>query len=261
MSIRPVLGTSAVIFIACVLSGPVAAQGTWADRLKGAAPPAPAATEAGPTDPATSTVPAEAEYDTMVGALKDALEVGSGHAVAAAGKTDGFMGNPAIRIPMPGFLEDASSMLRGTGLGPQADALEKGMNRAAEQASAKAGGIMAEAISRLVIDDPRAVLIGAPDGATRLLRRRAGERLFDDLRPLVEASMTQTDASAAFADLNKQIAQRLPALGTLEDMDLTDYVTVKTLDGLFLLLAEEEKKIRLTPEARTTDLLREVFGG
>jgi hypothetical protein len=229
------------------------AQGTWADRLKGSAP-AEAATQEAPA------VTFGTEHETVIAGLRETLGTSAERAIASAGKTDGFSGNSSIDIPLPGFLEDASSLLRGAGLTAQIDALDTDMNRAAESAAALAGPALYEAIQQLTIDDPRTLLIGARDSTTRLLRRRQGESLFEALRPNVEAALLEANAVQEFAELNQQIGQRLPALGTLEEIDLTDYVTQKTLDGLFLLMGEEESRIRENPEARTSNLLREIFG-
>jgi hypothetical protein len=244
---------SLLLATAALIPLTAAAQSTWADRLKGSAP-AEATTQEAPA------VTFGTEHETVVAGLREALGTSAERAIASAGKTDGFQSNSSIDIPLPGFLEDASSLLRGAGLTAQIDALDTDMNRAAESAAALAGPALYEAIQQLTIDDPRTLLIGARDSTTRLLRRRQGESLFEALRPNVEAALLEANAVQEFADLNQQIGQRLPALGTLEEIDLTDYVTQKTLDGLFLLMGEEESRIRENPEARTSDLLREIFG-
>ena len=229
------------------------AQSTWADRLKGSAPAEASAQEA-------PAVTFGTEHETVIAGLREALGTSAERAIASAGETDGFHNNAGIRVPLPGFLEDASSLLRGAGLTAEIDALDQDMNRAAESATALAGPALYDAIKQLTIDDPRTLLIGARDSTTRLLRRRQGESLFEALRPNVEAALLEANAVEEFSELNQQIGQRLPALGTLEEIDLTDYVTQKTLDGLFLLMGEEESRIRENPEARTSDLLRETFG-
>ncbi|AGA33559.1 hypothetical protein TVNIR_1898 [Thioalkalivibrio nitratireducens DSM 14787] len=236
------------------------AQAPWADRLKGTLPVVPPVSEPA-TDEAAPSVPVGVEHETLAAGLKEALAIGSQRAVETASKTDGYLGNPAIRIPMPGLLGDASSMLRGIGLGRQVDAFEKSMNRAAEKAAPKAAGILVDAVREMTIDDARSILVGSPDGATRFLRRRAGDPIADEFRPIIAESMQEQGVTAAFTALSEQAKQRLPALETADALDLPDYVTRKSVDGLFVLLAEEEKKIRADPAARTTDLLREVFGG
>lgn len=242
-----------LLTVAALVPFTAVAQSTWADRLKGSAP---AETDTQEVPVVTFGV----EYETVVAGVREALGTSAERAIASAGKTDGFHGNSSIRIPLPGFLDDANSLLRGAGLTPQIEALDQDMSRAAESAAALSGPAMYAAIRRLTIDDPRTLMIGAQDSITRLLRRRQGEQLFEALRPNVEATLLEANTVEEFAELNQQIGQRLPALGTLEEINLTDYVTQKTLDGLFLLMGEEERKIRETPEARTSDLLRETFG-
>lgn len=256
MKLRPTVGMLSWILLA-LLVVPCSAPGTWAERLKGTVPQPPP--EHGTPPGSGPTVPVETEYDQLIGALNDLLLQASAHAVDSAGKPDGFARNPAIRISLPGFLNDAAGMLRGVGLSAQSDLIEKEMNRAAETAAGEAGGLFAVEIDRLPINDPRSAVVGPPDAATRLLRRRAAETLFDELRPRVESVLLEKEIPREFAALNRQIGQRLPALGTLEEINLADYVTVRTLEGLFLLMTEEEKRIREDPDARSTERLREVF--
>lgn len=242
--------------LALVLALPITASGSWTDRLRGAVPgsaPASSPVENGPTALGT-------EHQTMVAGLKEALEIGGRRAIESAGQKDGFLGNDAIKIPLPGLLENAGSMLRGVGLGRQADQFEESMNRAAEKAVPEAADILAAAIADMTIEDARAILVGAPDSATRFLRRKAGDPIAERFSPIVAESMQETGVTAAFTTLTEQIGNRLPGLDAMDDMDLNAHVTTKTLDGLFLLLAEEEKKIRENPAARSTALLQEVFG-
>lgn len=244
--------------LSALLLAPGTAQGTWAERLKGTVPPPPA--EYGAPQDSGSTVPVENEYDALVTAVKDLLLQASAYAVDSAGKPDGFSRNPAIRITLPGFLNDATGMLRGVGLSAQSELIEQEMNRAAEAAAAEAGVLFVTEVDRLPVSDPRSIVVGPPDGAVRLLRRRTAEALFEELRPRVDAVLLEKETAKEFGALNQQIGQRLPALGTLEDINLADYVTVRTLEGLFLLMAEEEKRIRENPDSRSTEPLREVFG-
>lgn len=258
MKTQPRFGIS-ISILALAVAVPLAAQGSWADRLKGAIPEVPATTE--PAAEASTPQPGVgAEHDTLVAGLKEALEKGSLLAIEAAGKPDGFQGNPKIRIPMPGPLDNASGILRGVGLGRQVDEFELSLNRAAEKAVPQATEILVDAIRDMSIEDARAILVGPADGATRYLRRRAGEPIAESFRPIVAESMQETGVTKYFTALTDQVGNRVPGLGSMEDLDLNEYVTGKTLDGMFLLLAEEEKNIRQNPAARTTELLREVFG-
>ncbi len=248
---------SAILCLALAASLPAVAQDSWADRLKGAIPetpttPRPLEGAAGPT--------LGAEHEQLVAGLKEALETGSRRAIEAAGESGGFEDNPDIRIPMPGPLATASGMLRGVGLGRQVDEFEESMNRAAEKAVPEARDIIIEAIRDMSIDDARAILVGPEDGATRFLRRQAGDRMAARFRPIVAESMEETGVTRAFTGLTEQVGTRLPGISAVDELDLNEYVTNETLDGVFTLLAQEEKKIRQDPAARTTELLREVFG-
>lgn len=249
----------ATIILALGASLPMAAQGSWVDRLKGTVPTSP------PTETQTefeAAQPLGAEHDTIVAGLKEALETGSRLAIAAAGQKGGFSDNPKIAIPLPGALDRAGGMLRGIGLGRQVDEFEQSMNQAAEQAVPAAVDIVVEEIRNMSIDDARAILVGPADGATRFLRRRAGDRIAEGFRPIVADTMQQNDVTKAFTTLIEQVGTGLPVpgMGELNNLDLNEYVTGKALDGVFVLLAEEERKIRQDPAARTSDLLRKVFG-
>jgi len=248
---------SAIVCLAFAASLPAVAQGSWADRLKGAIPDIPTTPQPVEGDAAPTL---GAEHDTLVAGLKEALETGSRRAIEVAGQEGGFKDNPNIRIPMPGPLANASGMLRGVGLGRQVDEFETSMNRAAEKAAPEAQEIIIEAIRDMSIEDARAILVGPEDGATRFLRRRSGDRIAESFRPIVGESMEETGVTKAFTGVTDQVGTRVPGISALDDLDLNEYVTGKTLDGVFMLLAQEEKKIRQDPVARTTDLLREVFG-
>ena len=247
----------AILGLTLAASLPAVAQGSWADRLKGAVPEIPITPKPAEEDTAPTL---GAEHAQLVAGLRAALETGSQRAIEVAAKEGGFKDNPNIRIPMPGPLATASGMLRGVGLGRQVDEFENSMNRAAEKAAPEAQEIIIEAIRDMSIEDARAILVGPEDGATRFLRRQAGDRIAESFRPIVAESMEETGVTKAFTGLTEQAGSRIPGLSALDDLDLNEYVTGKTLDGVFTLLAQEEKKIRQDPVARTTDLLREVFG-
>ncbi len=257
--IRPALFLG--VFLTLVLVLPTSASASWSDRLKGLAPETGAtSTPETRDDPASPRPTLGAEHSTMVAGLKEALEIGGRRAIESAGQRDGFLGNDAIKIPLPGLLENAGSMLRGVGLGRQADQFEESMNRAAEKAVPEAADLLTAAIADMTIDDARAILVGAPDSATRYLRRQAGDPIAERFRPIVAESMQETGVTTAYTTLTDQLNTRLPGLEAMDDLDLNAHVTAKTLDGLFLLLAQEEGRIRNDPAARTTALLQEVFG-
>lgn len=257
MNIRTPLGLLTAL-VALVVITPAPVHGTWADRLKGAVPTIPA--QPAEPDAASATVPLGAEHETLVAGLKEALAKGTERAIELAGKSGGFKDNAKIRIPMPGPLENAGSILRGIGLGRQVDEFEQSMNNAAEKAAPQAQDIILQAIRDMSIEDARGILVGPADGATRFLRRRAADPISEAFRPIVAESMQETGVTRAYTELTAQIGGRVPGISALDDLDLNEYVTAKALDGVFVLLAEEERKIRQDPVARTTELLQEVFG-
>lgn len=260
MKIRIGLGLLTIL-LSLAFGPPAAAQGSWADRLKGAVPTIPAPAEPADPEAAPTAVPLDMEHDTLVSGLKEALTTGAARAIELAGAPDGFKENSRIRIPMPDPLASAAGMLRGVGLARQVDEFELSMNRAAEKAAPQAQAIIVDAIRGMSIEDARSILVGPADGATRFLRRRTGEQIAEAFLPIVAESTQQTGVTRAYTELTEQVGTRLPGLSALDELDLNEYVTAKALDGVFVLLADEEKKIRQDPTARTTELLREVFGG
>ncbi len=197
--------------------------------------------------------------DEMIGGLRAALEKGVAIAVAQLGQTDGFFGNPQVRIPLPDHLQTVSKGLRLVGQEKYADEFELTMNRAAEAAVPEAKAIFMDAIHNMSIEDAKGILNGGDDAATRYFRKVGEERLFDRMLPVVKETTTRTGVTNSYNALVKQ----LDFLGTVvdtESLNLDNYVTEKGLDGLFLLIAQEEKRIRENPVARTTDLLKKVFG-
>ncbi len=196
--------------------------------------------------------------DEIVAGLKEALAKGAESAVSSLGRADGFLGNQAVRIPLPDKLAGVGSTLRTFGQGSYVDAFEVSMNRAAEAAVPEAGAILAEAIRKLTVEDARAILDGPDDAATTYFREVGQERLTERMLPIVEDATSSVGATSAYKDL---IARAGPAAGLLGDsLDVDRYVTGKALDGLFAVIAREERRIRENPVARSSDLLKKVFG-
>jgi hypothetical protein len=190
--------------------------------------------------------------------LKEALRVGTGAAVAAAGRRDGFLGSPRLRIPVPDGLATLARRLRQVGLAGQVDAFEVSMNRAAERAAPRARRIFVDAVAAMTIDDARRILDGPDTAATDYFRAKARGPLADAFRPTVAEALDEVGVTRLYRDLVARY-NRIP-LATPQAVDLERYVTGRALDGLFLLVADEERRIRTDPAARVTDLLREVFG-
>jgi hypothetical protein len=194
---------------------------------------------------------------TIADGLREALQVGTERAVAKTSAANGFLANELIRIAVPEELGKMTSALRKVGMGAQVDELETSMNRAAEEASAEATAIFWDAVKGMTIDDARKVLEGGKHSATNLLRKRTSAQLDSKFRPIVTRKMDEVGLSRLYGDLAASY-NSLP-LGQKPAMDLPQYVTTKTLDGVFAMLAKEEERIRDDPVARTTELLQRVF--
>jgi len=196
--------------------------------------------------------------DKIVAGLRDALKVGTGRAVAETGKPDGFLKNAAIKILLPPKLQKAGKTLRMIGMGSQVDALETGMNRAAEQAAPQAKQIFLNAVMRMTFSDARHILTGGDTAATDYFKNQSSADLTKAFAPIVHQAMENVGVVRQY---NKLMQNPLAApLASDKDFNLDDYVVGKTVDGLFYMLGQEETKIRKDPAAQTTAILREVFG-
>jgi len=195
---------------------------------------------------------------TVTAGLKEALRIGTTRAVGVTSRMDGYLANALIRIMLPDQLQPMTRTLRNIGLGSEVDALETAMNRSAEKAAGEAREIFWDAISRMTLADAFSILKGKDTGATDYLREHTGERLRSRFQPIVMAKMSEVGLSRIYEDLANRY-NTLPFV-TKPAIDLNVYVTDGALDGLFTILGEEEKRIREDPAARTTELLRRVFG-
>ncbi len=207
-----------------------------------------------------STAAASAlSQDEISAGLKEALDVGVDRAIAYLGQDGGFLDDPQVKIPLPSMLQQLEMGLRTMGKGDLADEFVATMNHAAEQAVPKTAGIFGEAIGKMTLEDARAILDGPDDAATEYLRQNSSEQLSAAILPVVEEATEKAGVTSAY----KQLVGGSGMLGGFMDsssLDLDRYVTDKTLDGLFVKLAQEEKLIRQNPAARSTELLKEVFG-
>jgi hypothetical protein len=194
----------------------------------------------------------------IVEGLKQALEIGTGKAVDLVSKQGGYYDNPAIKIPLPGSVQKAEKLLRGAGMGSKVDAFELSMNNAAERAAPEAKSIFLDAIKQMKIDDAKKILNGGDDEATLFFKDKTYARLQEIFEPTVKESMGEVGVTRTFQDLNAKV-EKIPFAESF-NLDLDKYVTDGALNGLFQMLAEEEKKIRSDPAARVTDLLKKVFG-
>lgn len=190
--------------------------------------------------------------------LKQALQLGTERAVDLTGRTDGFFKNAAIKILMPEKLRMAEKGMRMAGMGPKIDEFVLSMNRAAEKAAPAARSIFKDAVMKMTFDDARKVLTGGNMAATEYFRAKTSDKLIQAFRPPVESAMEETGVVSQY----NQVAGNMPSLpfGRGQSFDITDYVVNKTLDGIFFMLGQEEKKIRTEPAAQVTPLLKQVFG-
>lgn len=193
----------------------------------------------------------------IVDGLKQALEIGTSKAVNLVSQKNGYLKNPEIKIPLPENVQKAEGVLRNLGFGNKVDEFELSMNRAAERAAPKATSIFGDAIKKMTISDARGILDGKDNAATLYFRDKTSTRLHDAFKPIVNQAMSEVGVTQAYQSVDRKI-RALPYTKS-SSLDIDKYVTDKALDGLFLMLAKEEKKIREDPAARVTDLLKKVF--
>jgi len=197
--------------------------------------------------------------DVKIGSgLKEALKIGTENAVGFTGKKDGFFLNQAIKILMPEKLRTFEKGLRAVGYGPQVDELVLSMNRSAEKATPFAKQIFWDAIGEMTFDDVKKILSGNDTAATDYFKGKTTSNLTDVFKPIVSNAMNEVGVTRQYKELVGRY-ESIPFVKK-ESFDLDHYVVTKALDGLFHMVGEEETKIRKNPTARTTDLLKEVFG-
>ncbi|NOG59814.1 MAG: DUF4197 domain-containing protein [Proteobacteria bacterium] len=196
--------------------------------------------------------------DEIVSGLKEALVKGSQTAVSSLGKENGFLKHPQLKIPMPEKLQTVESGLRKLGQDKIADQFILSMNRAAEEATPKAMSIFSNTIKSMSVEDAYSILKGPDNAATEYLRKKGGDNLHQQFMPIVKQATNRVGVTEKY----KALIDNLGMMSTfvdVESLDLDHYVTDKAIDGLFTLVAKEEKLIRENPAARTTDILKKVF--
>ena len=191
--------------------------------------------------------------------LKETLTRGAELAVDQLGKPNGFMGDARVKIPLPDSIRKAEKMMRTLGAGKYADELVETMNRAAELAVVEAKPILVNAVKNMSFDDARGILSGGDDAATQYFKRVTTTDLTAKFLPVVK----DATAKVQLADKYNQYAGKAAKMGLLDEKDanLDQYVTKKALDGLFLMVAEQEKAIRKDPISTGSALLKKIFGG
>ncbi len=194
------------------------------------------------------------------GGLKEALSKGVSTAIKSLGKDNGFLDNVRVKIPLPKSLQKVEKVVRVAGQGKAVDEFVASMNHAAEKAVPVAVDVFVDAIKKMSFDDARQILFsGKDDSATLFFRKSSEETLRTKFRPIVEEFTAKTGVTQKYKAMVGKAGFAAQFLGK-DATDLDAYVTQKALDGLFLLIADEEKKIRKDPIGRTTGLLKKVFG-
>ena len=256
------------ILLSFVLVAAVAsAQAGWLDKL-GLTPTNATAS------PSVTSAAVSALSDTQVaGGLKDALGNGLQKAIANLGHDGGFLTNASVKIPMPEKLQMVEKALRSLKQEKLADEFVGTMNHAAEMAVPAASAVFGDAVKQMSIADAKAVLTGPKDSATEFFRRTTQTNLYAKFYPIVQSATAKAGVTSSYKNMLAKVGSggsgsgMMSSLGGLtknylgaDAIDVDAYVTHKTLDGLFKMVADEEKSIRENPVARTTDLMKQVFG-
>jgi hypothetical protein len=198
------------------------------------------------------------ETDAVAG-VRTALERGATSAVALLGRSDGFLGNPKVRIELPGFLKDAAKLLKATGQGKRVDELVTAMNRAAEAAVPEAKAMLISAVKAMSVEDASKIVKGGETSVTQFFTTKTREPLSGKFLPIVERATQKVSLAKKY----DAVAAKAAGLGLMkkEEANLNGYVTGKALDGLYFMIGEEEKKIRKDPIGTGSAILKKVFGG
>lgn len=212
-----------------------------------------------PKVPSAGSTVGAGDDKTNAAGIKEALAVSTERAVNDLSKRDGYFGNAAVKILMPPNIQKVADVARMAGFQKQVDDFILSMNRAAEAAAPLAARYFADAIRDMTLEDVRGILTGGDTSATDFFRRKTHDKLYAAFKPIVSQKVGEVGATRAYKDMMGR-AEGVPMMGRQSSLDLDDYVTNKSLDGLFYMVGQEEKNIRANPAARTTDLLRTVFG-
>lgn len=190
--------------------------------------------------------------------LRQALTDGSAAAVSLLGKENGYFTNPKVKIPLPPSLKKAESALRIAGMRKQADELVLAMNRAAESAVPEARQLLVDAVKKMSVQDAKGILTGGDTAATDYFKRTTQSQLTQRFLPIVKKATERVGLAQQYNSLAGQASQL--GLVKKDDATIESYVTRKALDGLYLIIAEQEKSFRQNPVGATSDIVKRVFG-
>jgi len=196
--------------------------------------------------------------EEVANGLKEALVNGITKGTDLTSKMDGYFKNPEIKIPFPKDVKKVEDKLRQLGMGSEVDRFVLTLNRGAEEAAKEAKPIFISAIKQMSIDDAFAVLKGQPDAATQFLKRTTSAQLKEKFKPVVQTNLDKVNATKYYGDLISNY-NRIPFVSKVNP-NLNEYATDMAIQGLFTMIAKEEKSIRQDPAARTSELLKKVFG-
>ncbi len=248
---RPTYKMTGLLLTLCLIAVDVAQAGLG-DWLK-------SATDKLGDSKQTTNVASVLSNDQIIEGLKEALSIGTEKAVGLLGKEGGFLNDAQVKIPLPSGLEKVASGLRTIGQGELVDQFEETINRAAEKAVPETLSIFGDSIRQMSLEDAKGILDGSDTAATDYFKEKSSGKLSETILPIVQNATKETGVTSAY----KGMVSKVGFLGDYVDMDSLDldqYVTKRALDGLFLKLAEQEQLIRKDPIARTTDILKQVFG-
>lgn len=195
----------------------------------------------------------------MVAGLKQALDQGVQHAVTQLGQPGGYLDDARVRIPMPDQLVWTEKTLRSMGQDRLADEFIQSMNSAAERAVPEVASVFSETIQAMTLEDARGILEGPDDAATRYFKKHSSDRLVQRMLPIISEATSETGVTSYYKSMMNSAGTLTNLLGS-ESIDLDSFVTQKAMDGLFLMIAEQEKLIRENPVERSTEILQKVFG-
>jgi hypothetical protein len=200
----------------------------------------------------------ETDNDTVVSGLKEALSIGTENAVKNVSQVDGYFANKMIKILMPEKIQTVANVLSKVGYQKEVDDFVLSMNRAAEKAAPKAASHFVGAIKEMSFEDASGILKGGDTAATEFFKKKTHDKIYEEFKPIVASSMNEVGVTRSYKNMMSRY-ESIPFVDK-QSLDLDHYVTNKSLDGLFYMVGEEEKKIRTDPAARVTDLLKTVFG-
>lgn len=247
---KPEVSLSTAAAFVMIVSAPAHAE--WTDMFKSAIENV---SKSGGSELAQSAL----SNNEVVSGLKEALAKGVESAINTLGTSGGFLNNDAVKIGVPDSLKTIATTARTLGQGEYVDSLEKTMNQAAEKAVPEAATILSDAIRQMSVTDAMNILNGPDDAATQYFRKVSETSLTEKFKPIVSQATDSAGVTASYKNLTSQAAPLLGGVMNNSALDLDQYVTNKSLDGLFKYIAQEEQSIRSNPAARTTDLLKKVF--